>query len=357
MRLLISFTLAAALATAATVPSAPTVGKADMKSVGQLAFGPHGILFAGDPMGAAIFAIDTGDSKAAPGKAIDIKAANEKIASLLGTAPDQILINDVIVNPLSHNVYFSVTRGKGNDAVPVLLRVDAAGKFTEISLDNVKHSKVMLPNAPAPGGTGRNNRRMEAITDLAYIDGKVFVAGLSNEEFSSTLRSIPYPFAEADKGTSVEMFHGAHGRFETNSPVRTFVAYNIGNKPHLLAAYTCTPLVKFPIADLKAGQKVMGTTIAELGNGNRPLDMIVYKKGGEEFVLMNNSSRGMMKLPTKNMESYQSITKQTDMAGVPYETLAQFKGVEQLDLYDETNAIMLVRGEGGSLDLKTVLLP
>lgn len=357
MHLLISFTLAAALATAASVPSVPTVGKADMKSVGQLAFGPHGVLFAGDPMGAAIFAIDTGDAKAAPGKAIDIKAANEKIASLLGTAPDQILINDVIVNPLSHNVYFSVTRGKGNDAVPVLLRVDAAGKFSEISLDNVKHSKVMLPNAPAPGGTGRNNRRMEAITDLAYIDGKVFVAGLSNEEFSSTLRSIPYPFAEADKGTSVEMFHGAHGRFETNSPVRTFVAYNIGNKPHLLAAYTCTPLVKFPIADLKAGQKVMGTTIAELGNGNRPLDMIVYKKGNEEFVLMNNSSRGMMKLPTKNMEGYQSITKQTDITGVPYETLAQFKGVEQLDLYDANNAIMLVRGEGGALDLKTVLLP
>ena len=357
MRSALILTLAVAIASAASVPSNLTAGKADMKSAGPLAFGPDGVLFAGDPMGAAIFAIDTDDAKAMPGKPVDIKAANEKIAALLGTAPDQILINDVIVNPISHKVYFSVTRGKGNEAVPVLLRLDAAGKFSELSLEKVKHSKVLLPNAPAVGGTGRNNRRLEAITDLAYIDGKVFVAGLSNEEFSSTLRSIPFPFAEADKGTSVEMFHGAHGRFETNSPVRTFVAYNIGNKPHLLAAYTCTPLVKFPVSDLKPGQKVMGTTIAELGNGNRPLDMIVYKKGGEEFILMNNSSRGMMKLPTKNIENYQPITKQTDITGVPYETLAQFKGVEQLDLYDANNALILVRGESGSLDLKTVLLP
>jgi peptide-methionine (R)-S-oxide reductase len=30
-----------------------------------------------------------------------------------------------------------------------------------------------------------------------------------------------------------------------------------------MAAYTCTPLVKIPVADLKAGAKVKGTTIAE----------------------------------------------------------------------------------------------
>ena len=359
MRFASLFLLATGLVLAASASSSLTMGKADMKSAGVLTFGPDGILFAGDPVGGAIFAIDTDDNKSAAGVAIDLKAANEKIAALLGAAPDQIIINDIAVNPVSHKVYFSVSRGRGPDATPVLLRLDASGKFQEVQLDRVKHSKVALPNPPsAESKSGRGpSPRMESITDLAYVDGKVFVAGLSNEEFSSTLRAIPFPFNSADKGTSVEIFHGAHGRFETNAPVRTFVPYTIGGKPNLLAAYTCTPLVKFSIADLKPGQKIMGTTIAELGSGNRPLDMIAYKKDGKDFILMSNSSRGVMKISVENIESYQGITKKTEITGVPYETLAAFKGVEQLDLYDSKNALMLVRGEGGSLDLKTVALP
>ena len=53
----------------------------------------------------------------------------------------------------------------------------------------------------------------DAHDDLVYqCGGKVYVAGLSNEQFASTLRAIPFPFTEADKGTSVEIYHGAHGR-------------------------------------------------------------------------------------------------------------------------------------------------
>ena len=32
------------------------------------------------------------------------------------------------------------------------------------------------------------------ITDLAWVDGVAVVAGLSNEEFTSRLRRVPYPF-------------------------------------------------------------------------------------------------------------------------------------------------------------------
>ena len=49
--------------------------------------------------------------------------------------------------------------------------------------------------------------------------------------------------------------------------------------------------MKIPVSDLKAGETVKGITIAELGNGNRPLDMIVYKKGGKDFILLANSKR------------------------------------------------------------------
>lgn len=59
----------------------------------------------------------------------------------------------------------------------------------------------------------------------------------------------------------------------------------------------------------------MGTTIAELGNRNRPFDMVVRSKERKDFVLMNNSSRGVGKLPTGNPQSFGEITQKTGIAG------------------------------------------
>jgi hypothetical protein len=334
------------------------VGKAELRSAGPLAFGPNGILFIGDSTSASILAVDTGDTKPGKSATFEIKGINQKIAALLGAAPDQIMIQDVAVNPISKNVYLAVSRGRGPDADAVILRTDGSGKLTELPLDNISHASVSLPNAPDPSAKDNrgNSRRLETITDLGFVNGNVIVAGLSNEEFASTLRSIPYPFRDADKGASIEIFHGAHGRFETNAPIRTFVPYKVKGEPTILAAYTCTPLVAIPVGELKPGNKVKGKTIAELGNRNRPLDMIVYNKGGKEYILMANSSRGVMKLPAANLEGYESITAKTDIRGVPYETIASLKGVQHLDKFDDANALLLM-DDGGSLDLKTSPLP
>jgi hypothetical protein len=336
-------------------------GKVELGSAGPLAFGPDGVLFVGDSMAGAIVALDTQDTKAGKATPADIKAVNEKIAALLGTTPDQILIADAVVNPLSKRVYLSVARGKGPDAKAVILRTDASGKLEELALDNIGHARAALPNAPAADAKGRGGAllRTDSITDLEYAEGHVIVAGLSNEEFSSKLRSIPYPFAATapDAGTSVEIYHGNHGRYETNSPVRTFVTYEIDRKPYILAAYTCTPLVKFQLSDLKPGNKVVGTTIAELGNRNRPLDMIVYKKDAGDHILMNNSSRGVMKMDTAGIEKYDAITAQTDITGLPYKTLEELKGVEQLDRWTDTTAMLLVKNESGAFDIRSLALP
>jgi hypothetical protein len=348
---------AAALAFSAST-GGMTAGKAQLKSAGPLAFGPDGILFVGDSVGATIMALDVDDRTPARSGGMEIKGINEKIAAMLGTAPDQITIQDVAVNPISKNVYLSVSRGRGPDAVPVVLRVDAAGKLTEVSLENIKHASVSLPDPPAIAADNprAQNQRMEIITSVKYVDGKVLVAGLSNEEFSSSLRSIPFPFSEASKAAGIEIWHGSHGRFETNAPVRTFVPYEINHQTSILAAYTCTPLVKIPVSELKPGSKVKGTTIAELGAGNRPLDMIVYAKDGKHFILMANSARGVMKLPADNLDTFQPITKQTEVTGVPYETIAGLKGVQQLDKFDDVNALVLMT-TNGSMDLRTVPLP
>ena len=84
--------------------------------------------------------------------------------------------------------------------------------------------------------------------------------------------------------------------------------------------------------------------------------MIVYAKDGKHFILMANSSRGVMKLTGDNLEGYQPITKQTEVTGVPYETIASLKGVQHLDKYDDASALVLM-GDGASLDLRTVPLP
>src|SRR5205814_7568049 len=172
--------------------------------------------------------------------------------------------------------------------------------------------------------------RQQSITDLAYVDGKVFIAGLSNEEFASKLRSVEFPFKSGDTATSVEIIHTAHNaRVETAAPVRTFVPFNVGGEPQILAAYTCTPLVTFPVSDLKAGKKVHGKTVAELGNRNVPLDMIVYEKDGKQYLLLSNSARGVMKISTENIEKQPALEeKVNDKAGLSYETIESLKDIE-----------------------------
>lgn len=321
-------------------------GSPELKSAGALAFGPEGILFIADPQAGSVVAIDTADAK---GEAAAIKVDNlqDKLASLLGTDAKALLVNDLAVNPASGKAYLSMMRGKGPDAKPVIVRIDSKGTPEVFDLKDVKSASVKLPNA-RPG---------QAITDLAYSDGKVIVAGLSSEEFASTLRVVPFPFNEADKGTGVEIYHGAHGKFETAAPIRTLTLYDIKGVTNVLGAYTCTPLVRFPLSDLKPGEKVRGVTIAELGNRNQPLDMVVYQKDGKEFILIANSSRGVMKVSTDNIANQPGIVEKTGVAGLKYETIDSLKGVKQLDKLSKNQALVLLEGNDGALRLDTVELP
>lgn len=362
--LVFAFTLIAGGVTGSSsnVMSNMTEGKPVIQSMGPLAFGPDGILFVGDTKSAAIFAVATGDTKAAAGPAaLKIESINQKVAALLGTAADQIMIDDMVVNPVSHNTYLAVSRGRGPDAQPVLVRARVDGKLEVVSLDNVKFAKSELPEAPVEGVAPEGNRpspRRESITDLAYVDGRVVVAGLSNEEFASTLRALPYPFQAAAKPTSIEIYHGSHGRFETRAPVRTFVPYKIGNQVNVLAAYTCTPLVQFPISELKPGARVKGKTIAELGNRNRPIDMIVYQKDGKSYLLLANSSRGVMKISTDDINTVEGIVAPVpDTKGLPYVTVAGWTGIDHLDQFDSRNVIVLRRADAGSVTLESLPMP
>ena len=346
---------------AVAAPKALKVGSPRLESAGRLAFGPNGVLFVADSRGAAIYAIETEDAKQPTGL-INVDAIDVKIAAMLGIAPKNLLIRDVAVSPTSGKAYVAVARGRGPEAKPAIVRVDNSGKLELLSLKKVKFSKAELLDAPSRDAKDRRQRplRAQSITDIEFVDGKLLVAGLSNEEFASTLRSIPFPFDDVKRGTGVEIFHGAHGKLETHAPVRTFVPFTIEGQMQLLAAYTCTPLVRFPVSDLKAGAKVRGTTIAELGNRNRPLDMITYKKEGKDWLLLANDRRGVMKITTDGIMEVEPVTEHVKgggKAGISYETIEAWKRIYELDRLGENYAIVLRKTSEETYNLESRPLP
>lgn len=316
----------------------------------QLAFGPDGVLFWADAAGGSIVALETGDAapNGAP-QAVSVADLGVKIAGLLGTKPSEIRVEDLKVNPLSKNVYLHVSRGRGPDAIPVILRIAPDGTLTEVETEKLRQTRVTLP--------GTTQRRRLVVTALHYLDGRLIVAGLSNEEFSSTLRTIPYPFHSAGRGASVEIYHTSHFAYETNAPVRTMVPYRHGGEQFLLAAYTCTPLVKLRTADLVDGAHVTGETLAELGRHNSPLDMVLYRRDGEDFLLVANTANGVQKLSLGGFADFEAVDETGgNDAQIPLAKIPGLKAVTELDAYDATRAVVLFDVKG-RLDLRTIPLP
>jgi hypothetical protein len=199
---------------------------------------------------------------------------------------------------------------------------------------------------------------------------------MTTQEWESNLKAIPFPFTESvTPGAGVQIYHGAHGRYETQAPIQTFMAYDIGGETNLLASYTCTPLVKFPVSEIKKGEKVKGTTVAELGNMNRPLHIIAYQKDGKDYALIANSARGVMKVNLEGVDKIESISApvrggQPELnpsaattqrvggptAGLKYETLKDLDGTVQLDKLNDTTAVVVRKTKNGT-SLETVALP
>ncbi|MEP3478970.1 MAG: hypothetical protein ABJZ55_06970 [Fuerstiella sp.] len=333
-------------------------GTPDITSAGALAFGPGNVLLIGDTKSAAVFAIDTGTTAGDSEKAnINISDLAGKISSVVG---GKASINDMAAHPETGVIFLSVTAsGK-----PAIVQIDGAGKVSKVSLNEVEFSKAVLADAPEDKATGqgrrRRNNRADVITDLAFFEGKVLVSGLRSKGAPSSVRELDFPFAESDRGIGVQIYHAAHGKEEEYSAMRTFVPLMIDGKPNLLGAYVCTPLIKFPLDALdSADDKVKATTVAELGNRNRPLDMIRYDKDGAEFLLLSNSARGVMKISTAGLTENKGLTKPVrggGVAGQGFETVDSMSGVVQMDKLNETHAVVLVDHDG-SLDLKTVALP
>ena len=357
----------AASMTQASMTEGFSKGKPDIKAMGTLEFGPEGILFIGDQKGGAVYAVDLGDRDAQTAeKPPEIEDVEGKIAALLGTTAEEILIHDLAVNEVSLNTYITVSRSRGkwdsrwkvpNDLgdARVLVRIAPDGKFDVVNLDNVAYAKVTLPN---PVDDAEHmwkkgvSKRTEAITDLVYDDGTLYVAGLSNEEFESTLWRVGFPFGDEPQFSTLEIFHGAHGKWETESPIRTLLPYKFDGRDYILASYLCTPLVTFQLEDLTEGAHVKGKTVAEFGSGNFPLDMVLYEKDGKEKVLMANSMLPLLVFDPDDAGTQEEITTEVQgyIEGVAYEARSG-TGIQQIDNFNDGFIVCLQRMPSGKMNL------
>jgi len=331
-------------------------GNPEIASINTMSFGPEGILFIGDSKNASIYAIDTKDvDEKQKGDKLNMNEIDKKIAASLGADVSNIRVTDMAVNPVSKSVYFSVNTAEGT---PVLLKLNG-DSFENISLTNARFSKIGLTNAVATDKKDRRGRsqRVWAISDLKYHDGKVMVTGLSNKEFSSTFRSIPFPFKDAQDFASLEIYHAAHGKYETHAPIKTFSIINMDNTDYVLASYTCTPLVLFPLNDLKNGKHSKGRTVAELGAGNSPIDMISFKKEGKPYFVMTNTNRTAMRIDYETIANFKEsltepVTEFAVATGVDYVSLPMVN-VLQIDNLDQENVVYMQRTASGEMVLRS----
>ena len=273
-----------------------------MMSVGVLHFGPNNELFVADSRSGTIFAFDVpiGALLEQP-RAYNLYGIDLQIAAALGATPEQITINDLAVHPVSSVAYLSVMRGHGDTAVPIILTIDHDGNIEPLDLGELAYTSATLDNLPDEEVVfwDKISARSLSITDIDYYDGELFVAGLSTGDFASTLRRIPYPFDGTMSSTSVEMYHAIHAQNETRAPVRTQTILESDNGPILLAAYTCTPLVTTPLSALEDGAHITAKTIAEVGYGNTPIDIIRFQTQGQDgsiqdMVLLTNTDYSAM---------------------------------------------------------------
>jgi hypothetical protein len=352
-------------------------GRVDLRSAGPMTFGPAGILFLADNDAATVYAVDVTDPGLAGGaEPFDLADVDAHVGSFLGAEPGDVVIKDMAVHPLSHNVYLSVQRGHGEAAQPVLVRISRLdGSITDVALDDVPFASASIGDAPAAddervditlplGNEGeelqvgerkirilRQPIRTATITDIAYAGDALLIAGLSNEEFSSRLRRIPFPFRDGVTGSSLEIFHVSHGKWETAAPIRAFVPYDGGAS--ILASYTCTPVVHFPLADLTDGAKAVGRTVAELGAVNQPLDMVSFTQDGDEYLLVANSAHGLVKIACRDIDSQPALTEPQQPVGVPRET-KDLQGIRRLANLGGSHVLVLQSDDEGRQHLRSL---
>ena len=349
-----------------------------LMSAGALAFDDSNTLFVGDGKAGLVHAFDLGAdafdnqsdyqlgrAQTFEGRTL-IEDLDVEIAALMGANAEDIKINDMVVHKPSKQIFMSVHRGHGPDAEPAILKVDE-GELALVDLEAAAHTSASVGAVPTEETLEFGQMLSQlAITDIDYYEGELIIAGVSNEEFSSKLRRMPYPFTNELSTTSVEIWHAVHAQYETRAPIINQTIMELNGEPTLIAVYACTPIVRIPLSDLKDGAEIRGTMIGEMGFGNTPIDIVPYVNAwdGTSNVVVTNTNRSAASI---NVDAIASAPEMPHGEGV--QPVFAVAGVSQyelpmtgnmhLDTVDETWAVTIRRApeDPNVIQLHTLPMP
>jgi hypothetical protein len=346
-----------------SVTGTPSIGRIDV-----LSFAPGGVLLIGDGSKQQIIAVETGSSGRKDDSMADIKGFTGKIAGRLGVSAKDVEIIDLVVNPDSGKLFVAVR--KQDDKSYLILRVAADGSIGHFQLKDVRHARVPLPNG--------DKALVSKITDLAWAGNRLVASARCSEVFASKIFATDGALVHNQTGQlfSAETYHVAHRKWETKAPMSVLIPYEEDDKHYIVGAFSCTPVVKYPIDDLKPGAKIKGISMIELGSGNRPLDMFAYKQGAKASVLANTFRFHHAKRPfgpspywavrfdqnvlAANDKVNEKATRRPTGKQAALDTMEMvdaFHGVVQMDRLNDQTAIALRVAAGKEFDLVKISLP
>jgi hypothetical protein len=353
-----------AITIALCVGAAATASAADIQSISRLSAGPDNVLFVADWKAARVHAIALPEAAQKPaGDAFNIFDLEALLSKQVGGA--KIYVEDMVVRPGTAQVYVAISYGAAKK--PALFVITSDKKARRVDLKAAKSTSVALRDAPTTDHKFWRDapERSYTVTDMKWRDGELFIAGLSNQDFSSTLRRVKYPFDSKQSITSVEIFHTGHNLVETRAPIRAMNFASWGGKSYLVAAYMCTPMVTIPLDELKDGAHIRGKTIAELGYGNTPAGLVAYtmktEQGKtEDLMVLVNFGRGASVIPVSQVQAasakpgFETQVPFGQVAGLDT-TAIPLVGALRIDNLDEKSLIVVRRQlEKDALQLVTV---
>ena len=336
------------------------------RQIGRMSFATDGVLLVADRGNGSVVAIDTGDTGSATPLKKRIDNIDTLIAGALGTKATGVQIVDMVVNRINGRIYLSVIRKQ--DGISALLTIDGSGKVAAVNLAKARHVRITLP--------GDGKAKVSNVTGVKLAGSRVLAAGQSGREFASKIYSIPLPLEHGNSAAvySTETFHVAHGRWETRAPIQSFIPVKEKGKTYIVGSFNCTPIAKFPVDGLENGAKIKGTSVVELGSGNRPVDMFIYKKGGKDWLVTNTDRFHHKRRPigpsqywgcrvdmkylgakeTNEKAARRTVKKKKGPEGM--EVIAVLFGVKHIDQFANDKVVVL-RDTKGKLSLEPAVLP
>ncbi|OAJ62444.1 hypothetical protein A6V36_21070 [Paraburkholderia ginsengiterrae] len=275
----------------------------NVSSISRIEFGPNGVLFVADWRASRIEAIRLPAAPAVTASPYNIDDLALLLSRAVGGAA--VRVADMKVRPGTGLVY--VAYEFGPTGIPAIAEVTSQGSVRNIDLNAAGATDITLKNATTANVAfwGKIPERSMTVTDMRWNGNELFVAGLSNQSFASSLWRMRYPFDGNPSLTSIEIYHTTHNQVETRAPIRTMTFANLNGTSYLVAAYMCTPLVTIPLDALVDGAHVRGKTIAELGFGNTPSDMISFSSTGQSGtttnILLTNYERSADLMPVSTI--------------------------------------------------------